>query len=112
MSRTLVFAVIAMREVEFFAAVAQALKSEDPGIGDLLHLVLPAGQPAVAGAWFPLFRPVRRPGIERPVPDMRRIRQLEQRYGIDNLHRLLIHEKLTHGQVRRRQAAGEIRRLS
>lgn len=97
MSQTLVFAVIAMREVEFFAAVAQALKAEDPGLEICFISFFQPGNRLLQERGFRCFDLY--DGLsERPVPDMQRICHLEQRYGIDNLHRLLIHEKLTHSQ--------------
>jgi hypothetical protein len=97
MPRTLVFAVIAMREVEFFAEVARRLKAEDPALEICFISFFQPGNRRLSESGFRRFD-LYEGLVPHATPDSAQIRALEQRYGIDNLHRLLIHEKLTQGQ--------------
>lgn len=95
--KTAIFAVIAMREVEFFTRVAQALQSEDPELDIRFISFFQPGNRLIRERGYCCYDPYE--GLRlSPAPDAARIRDLEQRYGIGNLHRLLMHEKLTHGQ--------------
>lgn len=97
MPHTLVFAVIAMREVEFFAEVAKRLKADDPGLDICFVSFFQPGNRRLRELGFRCFDLYE--GLaSQAVPDSAQIRAIERRYGIDNLHRLLIHEKLTQGQ--------------
>jgi len=95
--RTLVFAVIAMREVEFFAQAAIRLKANDPALDICFVSFFQPGNRRLRELGFRCFD-LYEGLVSHAVPDSAQIRALEHRYGIGNLHRLLIHEKLTQGQ--------------
>lgn len=86
-----------MREVEFFAEVARRLKAGDPALEVCFISFFQPGNRRLRDLGFRCFGLYE--GLApHAVPDGAQIRALEQRYDIDNLHRLLIHEKLTQGQ--------------
>jgi hypothetical protein len=95
--KTVLFAVIAMREVEFFAEVARRLKAENPALEICFISFFQPGNRRLSESGFRRFD-LYEGLVPHATPDSAQIRALEQRYGIDNLHRLLIHEKLTQGQ--------------
>ncbi len=86
-----------MREVEFFADVARRLKSNDRELNVCFVSFFQPGNRRLREMGFRCFD-LYEGMASHAVPDGAQIRALEQRYGIDNLHRLLIHEKLTQGQ--------------
>lgn len=95
MIQKLVIAVIAMREVEFFGEMAEQLKRTNPSLDISFVSFFQPGNALLREKGFPCHDLYQ--GIEALVaPSDAHLRALECRYGIDNLHRLLVHEKLTH----------------
>lgn len=95
MSQKLVIAVIAMREVEFFIEVANQLKRTNPSLGISFVSFFQPGNALIRRSGFTCFDLYESLDMHR-TPSESQLRALERRYGIDNLHRLLVHEKLTH----------------
>lgn len=95
MIQKLVIAVIAMREVEFFAEVAEQMKRANPSLDISFVSFFQPGNALLRERGFSCHDLYQ--GIEALViPSDVQLRALERRYGIDNLYRLLVHEKLTH----------------
>jgi hypothetical protein len=95
MRRKLVIGVIAMREVEFFIAVAVELKKTDPSLDVSFVSFFQPGNALIRERGFTCFDLYEELNGHR-APSESQLRALESRYDIDNLHRLLVHEKLTH----------------
>lgn len=95
MNRKLVIAIIAMREVEFFIEVAGELKKANPSLDISFVSFFQPGNALIRERGFTCFDLYEGIGKHR-TPSDAQLRALEHRYGIDNLHRLLVHEKLTH----------------
>lgn len=95
MRQKLVIGVIAMREVEFFIAVAAELKNADPLLDIRFVSFFQPGNALIRERGFNCFDLYEGLDSHR-TPSESQLRALESRYGIDNLRRLLVHEKLTH----------------
>lgn len=94
--KKIIFAVIAMREVRFFVEIARQIQSHAPDIDTAFISFFQPGNSIIRKNGFKCF------DIYSKLSDPGKISSalissIEAEYGIENLHKLLIHEKLTHG---------------
>ncbi len=97
MMQRIVFAVMAMRDVRFFVGVAQRLQALHCECDVRFISFYQAGNDHIREHGFTCYDTYRYIGDTASV-DQEAIRECEARYGVANIHKLILHEKLTSGR--------------